>query len=261
MKHILILILLVIQSFLIQLISNNLVANAWFDKSWITTAEEKIIVKEKQTLTWSMWTWKVDLDISMNTIMLETNKTQNEYKNDIKKVNTEISEQKKLENKKIQDDWTNFRKENGWLYKYLRKNLTLEEKKKLQENLNYQKIIVKEYLQNKRSINDVKEETYKNNIYVQEKSMKDYMLYLDKKFWILIYQKNRIDKIKKDAEDSYLKVQFALLNQANYISEKAKWDIKNVILSIPEWERNDVIDILTSTIKNDEKYKNNTLYK
>lgn len=249
MKIVIIVLLLILQSFLIQWFNNGKnIANAGLENN---------INEESNTWSNNVTSNKVILSTAINDITLSTNKTQNSYKLDIAKVDDKIIEQKKIENKKIQDDWLKFRKDNGWLYKYLRKNINLSEKKELQDNLENQKIIVKDYLQDKRSINNVRDEIYKNNKFIQERLLKDYITYMDRKIDLLIEQKSRIAKIRKEAEDSYLKVQFAILNQANNISEKAKGDIKNVVNNISPSERNDVIDVLINTIKSDEK-KNNT---
>lgn len=169
------------------------------------------------------------------------------------KVNLEknIKETKKDFKLWVKNDWEEFRKAKWWLWKFFIDDLDNKKIKEIEKILWEQKQIIKDYLDNKKTLFDVYEISWMLEKYIKPKSLNEYRDYMNEKIDILKTQKFNIHKIKKEIKSSTIDIKKSILNNSedkNIILAQ----LKGIINELPENKRESFVKEFISHINKNE---------
>ena len=169
------------------------------------------------------------------------------------KVNLEknIKETKKDFKLWVKNDWEEFRKAKWWLWKFFIDDLDNKKIKEIEKILWEQKQIIKDYLDNKKTLFEVYEISWMLEKYIKPKSLNEYRDYMNEKIDILKTQKFNIHKIKKEIKSSTIDIKKSILNNSedkNIILAQ----LKGIINELPENKRESFVKEFISHINKNE---------
>lgn len=206
-------------------INNNIVNSMWPISLVFSQYRDKLYQTELQ----------VNQLVSESKIVLEKN----------------IQETKKNFQLWVKNDWEEFRKTNWWLGKFFIEDLDNKKIKEIEKILENQKQIIKDYLENKKTLFEVYEIAWMLEKYIKVELMEEYRNYMNDKIDILKTQKYNIHQIKTSIKTTTIDIKRSIeknSEEKDIILEK----LKIIIYELPEDKRESfIIEFINQISKNE----------
>lgn len=153
-----------------------------------------------------------------------------------------VTNAKKKSSNSMNKSWEKFRKESWWLWEFFKDRLSYREQQAIKENLEEQKKVIKDYLEDTVTLFDVYEVVFRLEPYIDKEKIDDFHTYSNNKIDILQQQKEEIMNVKKNLAFELVKetVKVGILKATDKNIEKVSNNIIDNIKSLPEEQQSEV---------------------